>query len=46
MARSARSIIGQQAVGDRLLLGLLANGDLLVEDLPVWPGRGRSRAWP
>jgi hypothetical protein len=28
------AIIGQRAVIDRLLIGLLANGNLLVEGLP------------
>jgi MoxR-like ATPase len=30
----AASIIGQEAMGERLLLGLLANGNLQVEGLP------------
>src|SRR6185436_15073567 len=32
--RMARSIIGQEAIIERLLIGLLANGNLLVERLP------------
>src|SRR5262245_64471217 len=35
------SIIGQEAMIDRLLLGLLANGNLLVEGLP---GLAKTRA--
>ncbi|WP_440310299.1 AAA family ATPase, partial [Klebsiella pneumoniae] len=35
------SIIGQQAMVERLLLGLLANGHLLVEGLP---GLAKTRA--
>lgn len=40
-ARMARSIIGQQAMIERLLLGLVANGHLLVEGLP---GLAKTRA--
>ncbi len=40
-ARMGRSIIGQEAVIERLLLGLLANGNLLVEGLP---GLAKTRA--
>jgi MoxR-like ATPase len=39
--RMAQSIIGQEAVIDRLLIGLLANGNLLVEGLP---GLAKTRA--
>ncbi len=39
---SARdSIIGQESMIERLLLGLLANGNLLVEGLP---GLAKTRA--
>ena len=37
----ARSIIGQEAVVERLIIGLLANGNLLVEGLP---GLAKTRA--
>ena len=37
----SQSILGQEAVVDRLLLGLLANGNLLVEGLP---GLAKTRA--
>ncbi|MEM1044618.1 MAG: MoxR family ATPase [Pseudomonadota bacterium] len=40
-ARMERSIIGQETVVDRLLIGLLANGNLLVEGLP---GLAKTRA--
>ena len=40
-ARLARSIVGQQALIERLLVGLLANGHLLVEGLP---GLAKTRA--
>lgn len=40
-ARMSRSIVGQEAVIDRLLIGLLANGNLLVEGLP---GLAKTRA--
>ena len=40
-ARVGRSIIGQQRVVERLLIGLLANGNLLVEGLP---GLAKTRA--
>src|SRR5262245_20144639 len=40
-ARMAESIIGQEAMVERLLLGLLANGNLLVEGLP---GLAKTRA--
>ena len=40
-ARMGQSIIGQEAVIDRLLIGLLANGNLLVEGLP---GLAKTRA--
>ncbi|WFU05000.1 MoxR family ATPase (plasmid) [Rhizobium sp. CB3171] len=40
-ARIGRSIIGQEAMVERLLLGLLANGHLLVEGLP---GLAKTRA--
>lgn len=39
--RMGQSIIGQRAVIDRLLIGLLANGNLLVEGLP---GLAKTRA--
>ena len=39
--RMARSIIGQEAIIERLLIGLLANGNLLVEGLP---GLAKTRA--
>ena len=39
--RMSRSIIGQEHIVDRLLLGLLANGHLLVEGLP---GLAKTRA--
>src|SRR4029453_5376159 len=35
--RMSRSIIGQDAIIERLLIGLLANGNLLVEGLPGLP---------
>ena len=40
-ARMQRSIVGQEAVIERLLIGLLANGNLLVEGLP---GLAKTRA--
>jgi MoxR-like ATPase len=40
-ARMALSIIGQEAMIERLILGLLANGHLLVEGLP---GLAKTRA--
>jgi MoxR-like ATPase len=40
-ARMGRSIIGQEEVVERLLIGLLANGNLLVEGLP---GLAKTRA--
>jgi MoxR-like ATPase len=39
--RIGRSIIGQDAIIERLLIGLLANGNLLVEGLP---GLAKTRA--
>ena len=39
--RMARAIIGQEAVVERLIIGLLANGNLLVEGLP---GLAKTRA--
>jgi len=39
--RMARSIIGQQDVIDRLLIGLLADGNILIEGLP---GLAKTRA--
>jgi MoxR-like ATPase len=39
--RMGRSIIGQEAILERLLIGLLANGNLLVEGLP---GLAKTRA--
>lgn len=39
--RMGRSIIGQRAVVERLIIGLLANGNLLVEGLP---GLAKTRA--
>ncbi|HVQ30250.1 MAG TPA: AAA family ATPase [Vicinamibacteria bacterium] len=39
--RMQRSIIGQEAIVERLLIGLLANGNLLVEGLP---GLAKTRA--
>ncbi|MFV0302746.1 MAG: AAA family ATPase [Paracoccus sp. (in: a-proteobacteria)] len=40
-ARMGRSIVGQQDVIERLIIGLLANGNLLVEGLP---GLAKTRA--
>lgn len=40
-SRISRSIIGQDAVVERLLIGLLANGNLLIEGLP---GLAKTRA--
>lgn len=40
-ARMGEAIIGQQAVIERLVIGLLANGNLLVEGLP---GLAKTRA--
>ncbi len=40
-ARMGQSIIGQETVIDRLLIGLLANGNLLIEGLP---GLAKTRA--
>ena len=40
-ARMGRSIIGQDEVVERILLGLLANGNLLIEGLP---GLAKTRA--
>lgn len=40
-ARMAESIIGQEAVIERLIIGLLANGNLLIEGLP---GLAKTRA--
>jgi MoxR-like ATPase len=39
--RISRSIIGQERIVERLLVGLLANGNLLVEGLP---GLAKTRA--
>jgi MoxR-like ATPase len=39
--RMATSIIGQEAVIERLVIGLLANGNLLVEG---FPGLAKTRA--
>ncbi len=39
--RMGRSIVGQEQVLERLLIGLLANGNLLVEGLP---GLAKTRA--
>ncbi len=41
IARMGESIIGQEAVVERLVIGLLANGNLLVEGLP---GLAKTRA--
>ena len=40
-ASMAKSIIGQESVVERLIIGLLANGNLLVEGLP---GLAKTRA--
>ena len=40
-ARIHESIIGQDAVVERIIIGLLANGNLLVEGLP---GLAKTRA--
>jgi len=40
-ARMGQAIIGQEAVVERLIIGLLANGNLLVEGLP---GLAKTRA--
>ena len=40
-ARMGQSIIGQKDVIERILIGLLANGNLLVEGLP---GLAKTRA--
>ncbi len=41
IARMEKSIIGQQAVVERIIIGLLANGNLLIEGLP---GLAKTRA--
>jgi MoxR-like ATPase len=38
-ARMGRSIIGQEQIIERLLIGLLANGNLLSRDCPAPPRR-------
>ena len=43
--RIGQSIVGQDTMVERLLLGPLANGHLLVEGLPGSPRRARSRVW-
>jgi hypothetical protein len=43
--RMQRSIIGQEAVVGRLIIGLLANGNLLVEGLQGLRSFARA-AWP
>ena len=40
-ARMGEAIIGQESVVERLIIGLLANGNLLVEGLP---GLAKTRA--
>ena len=40
-ARMEKSIIGQEDVIERLVIGLLANGNLLIEGLP---GLAKTRA--
>ncbi|MEZ5592178.1 MAG: hypothetical protein R3F53_16290 [Gammaproteobacteria bacterium] len=40
-SRMAGDIIGQEEILDRLLIGLLANGNLLVEG---FPGLAKTRA--
>jgi hypothetical protein len=42
----ARSIIGQEQVVERLLLRLLADGNLLLEGCLVWLKRAPSKASP
>ena len=46
--RISRDIIGQEHIVERLLIGLLANGNLLVEGLPglAKTRAVKSRAWP
>ena len=47
-----RSIIGQEKVVERLIIGLLADGNLLIEGLPAlcrhFAGNARARyaGWP
>ena len=41
LARMGEAIVGQEQVLERLLIGLLANGNLLVEGLP---GLAKTRA--
>jgi MoxR-like ATPase len=45
-ARMGRSIIGQEQVQERILIGLLANGNLLVERLEVVRRRESRPAQP
>ncbi len=40
-ARMSQNIVGQEHILERLLIGLLANGNLLVEGLP---GLAKTRA--
>ena len=35
-ARMGRDIVGQEHILERILIGLLADGNLLVEGLPGW----------
>ena len=39
-------IIGQKYLLERLVIGLLANGHVLLEESPVWPRRCPSNASP
>src|SRR5881409_916059 len=41
----AHVVVGQKYLVDRLLLGLLANGHLLLEGVPGWQKRSRSKQW-
>jgi MoxR-like ATPase len=42
-AETARVIVGQEYMIERLLIGLLTRGHILLEGMPDWPKRWLSR---
>ena len=42
----AKVIVGQTYLVERLVVGLLANGHVLLEGVPGWPRRFQSSRWP
>ena len=46
LSEVGKVIVGQSYLMERLVISLLANGHVLLEGVPGWPRRWRSKRWP